>query len=1375
MANNSYSIGSLFVSLGLDDKGLKSGSQSATSVMSGLGKQAAATALGFIGANSLMSAFETLKGAMVNSVKDYAAFQKAMAEVSTLVDTSKVNMKELEDGVRSLSGQFGMSGQGLAKALYQTISAGVPAAESIKFLDVATKAAIGGVTDAFTTVNALTSGLNAYGMKASQVTEISDALFETVKYGKTTMAELSPAIGTIAPLAANAGIAFDEMAAAMATLTLAGVDTSTAATALRAIVSSMIKPSDEAANAAKMLGLEWSAAALKEKGLKGALDELFKATQGDTEALGIMIPEVRALNGALILGGTGAEKFTEIIAGMADKTGATEVAFGKMQNTLSFKWDVLTTQFKGIGKSVAEDLTPILYGVVAALTELTKAFKFLFSTYEAGIKQVAKLVGGFDGFSDKVMSSEEQLGKYTIKLKILNDMLKDQQAIMAKAPEEDREKVQKRIEEINQAIKSTQFMIKGFQDRIDKEKGVGAAAKDTAKVVDAATQKQLDAQKKIIEAMKKKLGADKDAQNAQEQFQTKAISMANEILKMEEESANRKMELARKGNEIRYSYMEAQKNAEIEALNLIASDENLFHEERLAAARDASQKRLELIEIQRQAAIQAAKDELAIESDKYLSKINMAEQKLGELDKLYRDENGKIKAGYEQEYNDRKKSLDGMISDTETALDTTFNDYKVTSDKINKEFDVSVTKETKALYKINYEISGDTFDKLMRNIRLNYDKWINELEAGNTSAWSGMVSDSGEAIKAIAGMFGELPSDLAPVVDSMVNILTSALSGNPIQTATAIFGAIGKAIWGAGERSKEAAEQEKRAADQALSAAKAFLKSQGKLDLSMATAAEVGEYMVETSAQFADLMKGLGMGMPGGLSADLVLDMFTRFQKAETQGGVRGYFTPQDFDAIKTALTTKQTGFGGFTAQKGLIEKQFGPYIAGFYADIYSGTKTVDSAMTSISDTFRAIQQLTLTPEVKAVMGQYGKQAGAYAALTSSPGATTGATTWLGKRGEIENKIARGELTQEEGAQELLKIANSNNPATGKPYWYEMSPNDYAQIQANAAAARPAFEVQQINSIPTVTGGAASGYGTSGWARAKYYDASTQELYLDGWAKDVTAKYQTGKIKADEFKTNVMAIAKGYMDLSKQTGISAPQASVLQKKANDLVAASANVWQDIYGAATIGVAGGGGPSTVSVPGNTVDSSINSAEEALDEEVKRLNLQWALGKVNSSELKKEVFRIANQYRAYAKEDGISEIKSLVLQKKANDLVGAYANVWQEEYGLAHYGDTGGGTSVTAGATLPSPLGEQLGVSVLPGMVVGRGATGSEFINAVEQLTSSIMGAKEPLLPEHMDISVTVTSGGAITDEQANTISITIGEAIGANMTSQGEVP
>ena len=157
--------------------------------------------------------------ALVLIVRQGHQFRQEMANVSTMLDD--VGMKLLPamtKGLLKMSGEFGQSTSTLSKGLYDILSAGIPAADAMKVLEVASRAAIGGMTDTATSVDALTTVLNSYGLEASRASDVSDVLFQIVKDGKITYAQLAENIGKLAPTAKTAGMTIREMGAAIATM-----------------------------------------------------------------------------------------------------------------------------------------------------------------------------------------------------------------------------------------------------------------------------------------------------------------------------------------------------------------------------------------------------------------------------------------------------------------------------------------------------------------------------------------------------------------------------------------------------------------------------------------------------------------------------------------------------------------------------------------------------------------------------------------------------------------------------------------------------------------------------------------------------------------------------------------------------------------------------------------------------------------------------------------------------------------------------------------------------------------------------------------------------------------------------------------------------
>jgi len=307
------------------------------------------------------------------SVKEYAKYEKEMAGVSTLVDTSIVDMGRLKEEIMSLPNELGTATE-MTQALYQAMSGGQEASKAVAFVADAAKAAKAGMSNAFVAVDAGTTILNSFGEEAGTAMEVFDKMFVAVKAGKTTFEQLASSIGKVAPLAAQMGLGVGETLAAVSALTTTGQKTSEAVTSLKAAFANILKPTSEAEKIMADTGLEFTAAGLKAKGLQKFMEDLSVATDGNVETMAKMFGSTEALNSILFLTGKGANKFAEINEAMGASAGETETAFGKMDNTLSASFDKLDNSMNKLGVVVGEVLAPAVKAVVDGLTLVVEGF-----------------------------------------------------------------------------------------------------------------------------------------------------------------------------------------------------------------------------------------------------------------------------------------------------------------------------------------------------------------------------------------------------------------------------------------------------------------------------------------------------------------------------------------------------------------------------------------------------------------------------------------------------------------------------------------------------------------------------------------------------------------------------------------------------------------------------------------------------------------------------------------------------------------------------------------------------------------------------------------------------------------------------------------
>lgn len=354
-------ISKLFVSVGAKTEGFDKG-------MAGMEKRMKAVGMNMtkIG-GGILAATGAIGGA---SLKMAADFDSAMREVNTMMLLNEEDFKSFSGEVKQMSKDMGVDAVKSAKALYQAISAGVPKENAIDFLRVATKAAIGGVTETETAVDGLTSVMNAFKIPMEDAQKVADIMFTTVKGGKTTFEELSASMFQVAPMAASAGIGFDEVSGALATMTKQGVPTRVATTQLRQAIQAMIKPTDEMKSVLEDMGYASGDALLKEKGLSGALEMLRGATGGSNEMLGKMFGSVEGLQAVLALTGDNAKTFSADLDAMKDSTGAATDAFEQMEKSTSRQMEKMQTSFKDMAIGIGTALMPALTKLVKAVTPI---------------------------------------------------------------------------------------------------------------------------------------------------------------------------------------------------------------------------------------------------------------------------------------------------------------------------------------------------------------------------------------------------------------------------------------------------------------------------------------------------------------------------------------------------------------------------------------------------------------------------------------------------------------------------------------------------------------------------------------------------------------------------------------------------------------------------------------------------------------------------------------------------------------------------------------------------------------------------------------------------------------------------------------------
>ncbi len=345
-------------------KQLKKDFMKAQDQLSSLGKSATKAGLAIAAAGAI-----AVTAWAANGVKDAVEYDLALRKVSTVADTTTISMDELSAGLMKVSNFTGNAVSELADLQYQAIVSGIKTADSVGFVETAVKAATAAFTEETTVIDGLTAVMNAYQLEASAADTIAGQMLITNNLGKTSFEELNSSLGRVLPTAARLNVGTDELFASIATLTANSIETPKAVKGLQSILASVQKPTTAAAKAAKALGIDFSSAALRSKGLSGFLQEIQEKTGGSEDAIISLFGTVEALNAVTTITGKGAEQFSAALGEMQNATEKLNTAFDTIDASPAERWGDIINIIKNAGISIGTKLLPVVEKVTVKVEE----------------------------------------------------------------------------------------------------------------------------------------------------------------------------------------------------------------------------------------------------------------------------------------------------------------------------------------------------------------------------------------------------------------------------------------------------------------------------------------------------------------------------------------------------------------------------------------------------------------------------------------------------------------------------------------------------------------------------------------------------------------------------------------------------------------------------------------------------------------------------------------------------------------------------------------------------------------------------------------------------------------------------------------------
>ncbi|MGJ3241148.1 MAG: phage tail tape measure protein [Anaerolineae bacterium] len=335
-------------------------------------------------------------GLSVAGIRQFSNLERGMNEVFTLMPgISQAAMDDMTLQTNIFAERFGNLPENVIPALYQSLSAGVPQDNVFAFLETAQMAATGGITDLQTSVDGISSVMNAYGAEVVSAQQASDLMFTAVRLGKTNFEELSSSLFNVIPTASSLGVQFGDVTAGLAAITSQGVPTSVATTQMRQL---FVELGDSASGVGEIFsqvaGQSFQDFIADGNDVSDALQLLYDHAEDTGLNIDQLFSSVEAGGAALALTGQGADRFASFLGEMQNATGATEAAFGTMNTGIARSVDFLSSSFSVFLSNVGSVMAPIVGPVIDVLTTF---FRIINNGLDSG-ETMSDWLGDLPGF-----------------------------------------------------------------------------------------------------------------------------------------------------------------------------------------------------------------------------------------------------------------------------------------------------------------------------------------------------------------------------------------------------------------------------------------------------------------------------------------------------------------------------------------------------------------------------------------------------------------------------------------------------------------------------------------------------------------------------------------------------------------------------------------------------------------------------------------------------------------------------------------------------------------------------------------------------------------------------------------------------------------
>lgn len=330
------------------------------------------------------------------AVKTAADFDSAMAEVQAISGSTGSEFDSLRDKAKEMGAKTKFSASESAEAMKYMAMAGwktedmLSGIEGIMNLAAASGENLGSVSDI------VTDALTAFGLQAKDSAHFSDVLAAASNNANTNVSMLGESFKYVAPVAGSLGFSVEDTSTALGLMANSGIKASAAGTALRTILTNMVKPTDQMQAAMDTLGFSMTDSEGNMKSLNQIMVDLRSGFDGLSESekasVAASLAGKEGMSGLLAIVNTGEEDFNKLTNAINSADGTAQEMSDTMLNNLGGQLTILKSTLEGIAISFGDILMPAIQKITEKLQDFANWLNNLDEDQKKTIVTIATVV-----------------------------------------------------------------------------------------------------------------------------------------------------------------------------------------------------------------------------------------------------------------------------------------------------------------------------------------------------------------------------------------------------------------------------------------------------------------------------------------------------------------------------------------------------------------------------------------------------------------------------------------------------------------------------------------------------------------------------------------------------------------------------------------------------------------------------------------------------------------------------------------------------------------------------------------------------------------------------------------------------------------------